>query len=367
MADIKISSELGRQWRWLLSALTALLILLSHFSPVAIANMADPFQVGDLFTEPWASVANFDIRHEDLRLDLRQLETSRFVQVEATYFVHNPGVAVTVPLLFAAPGLADGSVTIDDQPAMAVTPTAAPAIPEEWGMPQFRQSLQGFQFDVPLTSGEHTITVAYRGVPDSDDAGVYRQYTLEYWLSPARQWRSFGTLTVDVFAPKSWSTTLVPPITAVAQQHWQTTFDQLPSEQITVTTRPVLSPMVSSTRLLLRLGSIAISLYIVMLLYRKLGRLSRQHNWSSPWLVLTFVIGVPLSIPLVISIAGTGLGLGESLLNTEHLGVGYRYSRAIFALLASLAIAMAALLIAVLSFTTGRIQNRLTDDLSSST
>ena len=231
---------------WTLAGLlTAGLLSLPH--PV-IANMANPEQPGDLLTEPWTDVATLEIQHEDLVLDLRPVETERLAQIKATYIINNPGEATTVSLLFAAPGLEKGTVTLDETQAIAATQTDAPNIPEDWGNLDFRQPLQGLQFEVPLSPGEHAIAVEYQGAPSSDDIDLYRQYTLEYWLAPAQQWSFFGTLTVDVFAPADWVTTLTPDLPAVAPEHWQNTFEGLPAEALTITTHPVVPPLVSFLR-----------------------------------------------------------------------------------------------------------------------
>ena len=341
---------------WTLAGLlTAGLLSLPH--PV-IANMANPEQPGDLLTEPWTDVATLEIQHEDLVLDLRPVETERLAQIKATYIINNPGEATTVSLLFAAPGLEKGTVTLDETQAIAATQTDAPNIPEDWGNLDFRQPLQGLQFEVPLSPGEHAIAVEYQGAPSSDDIDLYRQYTLEYWLAPAQQWSFFGTLTVDVFAPADWVTTLTPDLPAVAPEHWQNTFEGLPAEALTVTTHPVVPRLVSFLRVILPMVGIAIAFAITFWIYRWLGRLSQRQNWSGGWLVLTFLLVMPLSIPLFWALGGTGVWVAEALLDSTHLGVGYSYSRMILFAMGGLVAVPTGLLVAIFSFVMGRVSSR---------
>ena len=200
--------------------------------------------------------------------------------------------------------------------------------------------------------------MSYQGLPSSDDAGVYRQYSLEYWLAPARQWQSFGTLTVDVWVPPHWETQLEPALTLIEPDHWQETFEGLPSDVLTVNSRPVVAPLVRFLRSLLPITGVAIAFVTTFWVYRWLGRISQRQDWSGGWLVLTFLLIIPLSIPIFWGLGGLGLWAAESFLNGSHLGVGYRYSRTIlFALGGAIAIPTG-LVVAIFSFVLGRVNRR---------
>lgn len=323
----------------------------------AKANMANPARPGDLLSEPWADVANIAIRHEDLRLDLRPLATEPHAHIQATYHLHNPGPAATLPLLFVAPSLESATVILDGTQPIAANPTAAPTIPPNWE-PDLPREPEGLEFAVPLASGDHTLTVAYQGLPSSDDAGVYRAYTLEYWLSPARQWQSFGTLTVDVFAPPNWATVLEPDLPPVAPNHWQRTFKALPGDTLTVTSHPVVEPLLAGLRLGLVLVGLALAMGITGWLYYGLGTLSQRWGWSGGILVLTFLLTIPLSVPLMWAVAGAGAWAAESLLVARHLGVGYSYSRMLLMVMAGLAAMPVGLVLASSGFVWGRVRHR---------
>jgi len=347
-----------RQVRWGWGFVLGLAIaLMLGLGAGARANMANPAQPGDLLSEPWADVATLAIRHEDLRLDLRPLDRGQRARIQATYHLHNPGAAATVPLLFVAPSLDSATVMLNGTQPIPATATAAPTIPPEWASEVLRAPA-GLEFVVPLPSGDSTLTVAYAGLPSSDDAGVYRAYTLDYWLAPARQWQSFGTLTVDVLVPPAWRTDLEPALPQVAPQHWRHTFDSLPADLLTVTTYPVVGPLVAGLRLGLRLGGLAVAVGVTGWLYYRLGRLSQGQGWSGGGLVLTFLLAVPLSVPLMWGLGGLGVVAAESLLVAGRLGMGYGYARMVLLVLAGLATVPVGLGVASGGFVLGRVRHR---------
>ncbi|MEO1300155.1 MAG: hypothetical protein AAFW75_31170, partial [Cyanobacteria bacterium J06636_16] len=199
---------LKKSWCHVLASCISLLaaVVLSNAATLALANMASPEYAGDFLGEPLGNVASLDILHEDLRFDLRPLERKQPVAINAAYQVQNPGADTTIELLFVAPGLETGQVMLDETDAIAAVIVDNPVIPEDWQIPRTIPPTQGLQFTIPLASGEHIISVQYTARPGSDGWELYRKYTLDYLLSPAAQWRSFGTLAVDVYAPRSWKT-----------------------------------------------------------------------------------------------------------------------------------------------------------------
>ena len=103
---------------------------------------------------------------------------------------------------------------------------------------------------------------------------------------------------------------------------------------------------------------IAIAFAITFWIYRWLGRLSQRQNWSGGWLVLTFLLVMPLSIPLFWALGGTGVWVAEALLDSTHLGVGYSYSRMILFAMGGLVAVPTGLLVAIFSFVMGRVSSR---------
>ena len=353
MARVPLWLRSQRRSRVFLGVCSSLTILLLSWAPIAIANMASPFVAGDMLTEPWADVSTLDILHEDLVFDLRPLAAQEPAQIAATYQINNPGAATAIELLFVAPGLATGQVMLNDQQTIAATRIEAPEIPAEWNI-DGPQPVSGLQFQVPLSPGEQAITVQYTGQPDSDDRDIYRVYDLTYWLSPARQWRSFGTLTVDVFAPAGWQAEFAPDLPAIDQQHWQATFTGLPADQLTLTTYLTPSRWLSGLRLALIGAGVLAAAVMTWQAYYWLGRFSQRAQWSGGLLVLACLFWIPLSILLVWVISGLGAGVAEQLLDQRQLAGGYRYGRIILWIAVGLIEALIAPVIASLRFAAGR-------------
>jgi hypothetical protein len=331
-----------------------LVVIVSGWLSPAIANMANPFVPGDIVTEPWADVATFDILHEDLVFDVRPWVDRAPANIQATYQIHNPGDATAVDLLFVAPGLETGQVTLDGGQAIAATQTATPPIPDEWKIDDQDPIPHGLQFTVPLSPGEHAIAVQYTARPSSDNRHTYRDYTLDYWLSPARQWRSFGSLMVEVWTPPGWQTEVSPPLEPQGNQHWQSTFAELPSDRLTLHTYPVVHPVIRLFRWSLIGIGLGLAFWIAWQLYRGLGQVTQRRQWSQRRFILAGFLLIPLSIPLFLTLLGLGFWAAESLLDGRHLASTYGYGRLFFVFLGGSAGAAIAPITAILAYLTGR-------------
>ncbi|NER80518.1 MAG: hypothetical protein F6K42_13265 [Leptolyngbya sp. SIO1D8] len=346
---------MSRYRSFLLSWLSGLLIVgVVGFLGPAIANMASPDYAGDFLGEPWGNVANLDILAETLEFDLRPLEEKQPADIKATYQVNNPGADTVVDLLFVAPGLETGQVILDDSQAISAVITEAPAIPADWQLPQSISPVQGLQFTLPLSSGDHTIAVQYSAEPSGDGLGLYFTYTLDYLLAPAAQWKSFGKLTVDVHAPSDWGTDFSLDLSPVAPGHWQAEFTGLPADILTLSSYPVVPLPVKWLRMILGVCSWVLAMRGVWWLGRWLGKLSQQQQWQQGWLVLAVLLWVPISILLFWGVLGLSSWAAETLLDSRHLGVSYVYSRNILYFFMGLVAAAIAPIAGIVGFTKGR-------------
>jgi len=199
--------------------------------PIAAwADAAPPWQPGDAIGEPTGAVAHVAITHEDLAFDLRALADDNPAQVRATYQLRNDGAATSASLVFLADhALTGGStfaVMFDDAP-VAARPTTLTQLPTAWMPPVSTPSLiegnwipyetkpgTAFAFVAPIPPGLHRLSVAYSLV-----AGRYwapssaLTWQVAYILAPARQWASFGDLSVRVQLPHGWRARAVPDLT----------------------------------------------------------------------------------------------------------------------------------------------------------
>ncbi len=112
-----------------------LFILLNLIFPKALnANMAQPWQEGQLIGEPTGDFRNLGIIWEKLNFDLRPLNDLGESTVTAIYQIRNDGEQTPVELLFVSPGIKAGNVTIDGKTIAAET-IKNPKLPPTWQAP----------------------------------------------------------------------------------------------------------------------------------------------------------------------------------------------------------------------------------------
>jgi hypothetical protein len=190
--------------------------------PLAVfADAAPPWEPGDAIGEPTGAVAHVAITHEDLAFDLRALADANPVQVRATYQLRNDAAPTSASLVFLADHALTGAsrfaVTFDGA-AVAATPTTLTQLPNAWKPPTSTPSLidgadvpydtkpgTAFQFTAFIPPGPHRLSVAYTVLPGRYSwAGSTTLWQVAYVLAPARQWASFGDLSVRAQLPPGW-------------------------------------------------------------------------------------------------------------------------------------------------------------------
>lgn len=193
----------------------------------ALADAASPWTAGDAIGEPTGAVAHIAITHEDLSFDLRPLADASPVQVHMTYFLRNDAASTSAELVFLADhAVASGStftVTFDDAPVAAMATTLT-VLPDAWKPPTTTPALDGissihysaipgtaFRFTVTIAPGAHRLSVAYAVQPGRMAAPQTTTiWQVAYILAPARQWESFGDLSVQAQLPAGWRARAIP-------------------------------------------------------------------------------------------------------------------------------------------------------------
>jgi hypothetical protein len=189
----------------LLRVLRCLMLLGLSFASPASANMSAPLVEGDLVSEPAPSLRNMHIVHEDLTIDLSPLaEPRQPALIRARYRVRNDGPAQTVELFFAAPGLKTGQVKHQGAPVAARVDARAlhEIAPNEEAL--HHRATEGLVFAVNFQPGEQVVEVSYAAMPDRVPHAEVNSYAIDYLLSPARRWASFGTLALELKIPQGW-------------------------------------------------------------------------------------------------------------------------------------------------------------------
>lgn len=316
---------------------------------VASANVAAPVQPGLAAGEPVGRLAPVAIARERLQFDLRSLDTRFRIAVRATYELRNPGAPLTTPLVFVAPDIAAGDVTLNDAP-LPVEPIETLTLPESWQPPTTTPALdpdgsdaaltyeshlpnRAMQFAATIPSGESVLSVRYDAVPSQHDRRIYRAYQLGYVLAPARDWAAFGELILDVRYPLGWQLATSLPLELAptpddGEGLRQTgRFAGLPADRFALTAQP-LPP---TWQLGLRSGARGVgaiaglwgSGWLGWRWGRWCGRRSRSMQVGS--LFGALVLGG------VLFAVGAGLGVlgGDRLLATTHLANRWEYSAAI--------------------------------------
>lgn len=240
-----------------------LFFALCLFATTAVANMASPLDEGTLGASPFIST-HVDILRENIRIvpDAR-FETARFT-IEYHLNAHQSGKQI--PLLFYAPEYKDGFVVLlDGKPVKLQNVSDVYPNLETTQLSDFRKLFQmpqgndllhlsdspttGFSFEVTelkffeidLSEGEHTIQIEYTA-----NAWVYhgswvKEYSFRYALSPAKYWKSFGTLTVSIEVPPApvvVTTNLGEPASGNLASVITWSFDSLPVDVMMFTYEP---------------------------------------------------------------------------------------------------------------------------------
>jgi len=233
-----------------------------------LANMASPIDDGTLGASPFIS-KHVDILRESIRIvpDAR-FETARFT-IEYQLKAHQSGKQI--PLLFYAPEYKDGFIVLLDgmpvklQKVSEVYPNLANNQLSDFRslfeMPQGNDMLllsdsptTGFSFEltelkffeIDLSEGQHTVQIEYTANRWVDHSGWVKEFSFRYALSPAKLWKSFGTLEVTFENNRSEatpSTNLGNPTQGDLNATATWRFDSLPADVMIFGFKPGISFM----------------------------------------------------------------------------------------------------------------------------
>lgn len=217
-------------------------------------NLSGPWKPGQMLADV-EGVKDISIVRETLRIDLRPLVHGRGIKITATYVIDDPHSPKDLPLTFiTGVNSVQGVKCTLNGKTLPYTTKQVRNIPDSWKPPAktpgfvpdeqllYNPSIteaqyQWILFTVPLQTGRQSIEVSYEV-----EAGRYysEKYTALFWqtayiLAPARTWKSFGGLDVEVLAPETWQVKSNLPLVNQGQQ-WTASFDSLPADFIALTT-----------------------------------------------------------------------------------------------------------------------------------
>jgi hypothetical protein len=208
---------------------------------------------GDGISEAIGDFSQLEILQEHLDFDLRSLKNEEHPQITATYQVQNSGQPVEIEILFVAPGSKKASVSLDGA-TIPFTTILEPNLPREWQVPRSLPSAvypggsssahyrthsydSALSFTTAFPTGVSELRVSYAMQPGTDRWGFYRDYHIAYILAPAKAWKAFGNLEVEVKLAPDWRFVTTLPMEQV-DNTLTATFEGIPADYLIVTAAP---------------------------------------------------------------------------------------------------------------------------------
>ncbi|MEM7162648.1 MAG: hypothetical protein AAF487_09450 [Bacteroidota bacterium] len=275
--------------------------LLLHLQ--CLANMANPVMEGTLGGSPFVN-AYVDISHEDIYIQIN--EHFELASFKIAYHISSSKEGIQIPFLFYASEYADDfSVKLNGKPLLIQTIPSAYNIPERTKFNDFAYFFEkpaytdysqvlledapgsGFQialkdmiyFEADIPQGTHIIEVSYKANKWTDSWDWIKEYSFRYALSPAKYWKSFGSLSVKIEAHRcdyELSTNLGDPQMGNLNEIAEWEFDHLPAEILKISYVPKISSTAQSLIALQPSGLalitglfLALIHFYIMLRYRK--------------------------------------------------------------------------------------------------
>lgn len=235
--------------------------------------MAEPVNRGTIFSRPFTNQF-VDILHEDLKIVLD--EKFEFANFEILYHINATKGGIKIPLLFYASELTDNfKIEIDgrlveigevpDEYLQAENTkfsdfsyffapqdfdkTTSMVLMEESQSQGFYLNLNDlYFFETDISKGEHTIKVTYTASSWTDQWNWVNEYSFRYALSPAKYWKSFGSLSITLDAESfknAIETNLGEPSTGTLDSVATWNFHSLPTEILKVSYTPEINQLAS--------------------------------------------------------------------------------------------------------------------------
>jgi len=301
------------------SMLTTLSLL---FTLSAVANMYSPIEEGSTGASPFVSQHVDIIKEHILIVPDNHFQNAQFF---IEYHIDAKMAGSQIPLLFYASEYTDGfKIWLDDR-EIDLNP-----VPDRYqnmdgdpfndfsyifNSPEAGDNgyidLGGDQtqwlsvnidelkfFEVDLSEGEHIIRVEYIAERWIDHSEWVNEYSFRYILSPARYWKSFGTLEITIDASDFQSilnTNLGTPAkgTLLSQASW--TFTELPLDVLQIIYQPEIHSCAKTMIAISPTGLTIIFGIILMLIHLLLVWLYRRKNPGNKysWVVIAGSILIP--------------------------------------------------------------------------
>ena len=318
----------------------ALTIIFFLFGRLCSANMASPIWEGTYSSSAFSS-RDIDIFKEKIYLKIDKDFSTAFYHIE--YFIRTDTSGRQIPLLFHAKDYkGDFRIWVDKKPEICLDipseyKKAANSpfekfsnsftLPSQNGEGEaitiYWQENSGFVFDLSelkyietdLAKGEHLITVEYAASVWTDNSDWVKEYSFRYSLSPAKYWKSFGTLeiTLDASDFKSELSTNLGQHTGRLDSISVWNFSKLPAGYFEIIYQPEISGFAKAMIAISPLGLSLIFALLVSWLHfigikkYRLNAPTRKYSWVViagsiilPFLILVSYMGSYIIIDRII-------------------------------------------------------------------
>ncbi len=156
-------------------------------------------------------------------------------------------------------------------------------------------------FETDIGSGTHKVRVEYTANVWTDVSGWVKEYSFRYSLTPAKFWKSFGTLNINIEQEgtvRQLATNIGQPIEPVYQEknHW--IFNKLPDEYLEFSYTPKANNFAKTLIAVEPIGFAIIAATIMLALHLLLSRWYRKKNVNKKYSLV--VIFGSLAIPFLI-------------------------------------------------------------------
>lgn len=275
--------------------------------------MASPILEGS-FSSSAISSRNIDILKEKINLKIDKDFRTAFYQIE--YFIRTDTAGRQIPLLFHAQDYkGDFKIWVDNQEVKLLdihseykTTANSPfekfsnnfRKPSREGEPEtvviYWQQNSGFvynlsdlkYFETDLIKGEHLIRVEYTANVWTDISDWVKEYSFRYSLSPAKNWKSFGSLEITLDASdfkSSLTTNLGQQTNGRLDSISVWNFSKLPADYFEIIYKPEISAFAKA---LIAISPFGLTLFFTLLIaflhyisikrYRK-SEPTKKYSW----------------------------------------------------------------------------------------
>lgn len=308
-----------------------LVVFLLLMSSVCSANMASPIYNGTRSAIAYSS-KNIDILSE--QIDIKIDEGFNYAEYTVVYNILSNKEGNQIPLLFLAIDFSDNfQVWVDDVLIKTLS------VPEQFKendsiqnflfpkgektLVQFDESASVFAdlddlkyFEADLKKGNHKIIVRYKAEATEDRSDWISKYRFTYSLTPAKFWKSFGKLTLNIIQegnPKKISVKAGTTDRITKENITTLLFNSLPGEYIEVSFSPVPNKLarlliaISPFGLMLISGIILIVIHIRLSIKYRLKNPGKFNYWvllGSVFLIFMILAGYLLFEELIDVVIG---------------------------------------------------------------